>query len=159
MKPDRIDCDLLRLLAKNARMPNKDLAERCGIAPSTALERIRRLREARVITGYHADIQPAAIGIGLQAMVAVRLTRHSRELVDAFREHLLGLHEVISFYHLAGADDFQVHVAVRDADHLRDFALSAFTERPEVAHIETRLIFEFRRSPELPIYLEPKSED
>lgn len=153
MDLDRIDFALLRLLRKNARMPNKELAERTGIAPSTALERVRRLREARAIEGYHAEIAPAAVGIGLQALVAVRLARHSRELVDSFHDHLMLLPEVLAFYHLAGADDFLVHVGVRDAEHLRDFALTAFTERPEVAHIETRLIFEFRRNPELPVYL------
>ncbi|MGH8080033.1 MAG: Lrp/AsnC family transcriptional regulator [Lysobacter sp.] len=149
---DRIDFELLRLLRKNARLPNKDLAERVGVAPSTALERIRRLRESRALLGFHAEVAPAAVGIGLQAMIAVRLALHSRVLVDSFHEHLLGLQEVLAFYHVAGADDFLVHVGVRDSAHLRDFALSAFTERTEVAHIETRLIFEFRRNPELPVY-------
>ncbi len=149
---DRIDLDLLRLLRKNARLSNKELAERSGIAPSTALERVRRLQQAGTLLGFHAEVAPAAVGIGLQAMVTVRLRRHSRALVDSFHTHLLGLHEVMAFYHLAGADDFLVHVGVRDSDHLREFALSAFTERDEVAHIETHLIFEFRRNPGLPVY-------
>lgn len=149
---DRIDLNLLRLLRKNARLPNKELAELSGIAPSTALERIRRLQQDGTLLGYHAEVAPAAVGIGLQAMVTVRLRRHSRELVDSFHAHLLGLHEVMAFYHLAGADDFLVHVGVRGSDHLREFALSAFTERDEVAHIETHLIFEFRRNPGLPVY-------
>lgn len=153
MRLDRIDFALLRLLRKNARLPNKDLAEKVGIAASTALERVRRMREARVIRGFHAEIDASAIGIALQAMVAVRLRQHSRAQLESFHDHLLGLPEVLAFYHVAGADDFEVHVGVRDSNHLRDFALSAFTERSEVAHIETRLIFEFRRSPELPIYL------
>lgn len=50
---------------------------------------------------------------------------------------------------MAGADDFLIHVGVQDGDHLRDFTLPALTEREEVAHIETRLIFEFRRNVEL----------
>lgn len=50
---------------------------------------------------------------------------------------------------MAGADDFLIHVGVQDGDHLRDFTLHALTEREEVAHIETRLIFEFRRHVEL----------
>ena len=149
---DRIDLNLLRLLRKNARLPNKELAELSGVAPSTALERIRRLQQTGTLLGYHAEVAPAAVGIGLQAMVTVRLRRHSRALVDSFHTHLLGLHEVMAFYHLAGADDFLVHVGVRDSDHLREFALSAFTERDEVAHIETHLIFEFRRNPGLPVY-------
>lgn len=153
---DRIDVELLRLLRKHARMSNKDLAEAVGVAPSTALERVRRLRETGVIQGYHAELEPGAIGIGLQAMVAVRLTRHSREMVDAFHDHLLSLTEVLAFYHVAGADDFLVHVAVRDSHHLRGFLLASFTQREEVAHIETHLIFEYRRNPELPVYLRPQ---
>ncbi len=147
---DRIDYALLRLLRKNARLPNKDLAARVGIAPSTALERVRRLREEKVLLGYHAEIAPKALGIGLQAMVAVRLARHSRALVDGFHRHVLTQPEVLACYHVAGADDFLVHVGVRDSEHLRNFTLTAFTEREEVAHIETRLIFEFQRNVELP---------
>ena len=152
MHLDRTDFAILRLLRKNARLPNKDLAARVGVAPSTALERVRRLREAGVLQGFHAEVAPAAIGIGLQAMVAVRLARHSRPQVEAFHAHLLALPEVLSLYHVAGADDFLVHVGVRDSDHLRDFALSALTSREEVAHIETHLIFAFQRAPELPVY-------
>ena len=147
---DRIDYALLRLLRKNARLPNKDLAEKAGIAPSTALERVRKMREDKVLLGYHAEIAPQAIGIGLQAMVSVRLARHSRALVDGFHAHLLALPEVLACYHVAGADDFLAHVGVRDSEHLRHFTLTALTDRDEVAHIETRLIFEFRRNVELP---------
>lgn len=152
---DRIDIELIRLLRKHARLSNKDLAEAVGVAPSTALERVRRLRETGVIQGFHAEFDPQALGIGLQAMVAVRLARHSREMVDAFHNHMLGLPEVLAFYHVAGADDFLVHVAVRDSPHLRGFLLSAFTQREEVAHIETHLIFEYRRNPEVPVYVRP----
>ncbi|MBB1087381.1 Lrp/AsnC family transcriptional regulator [Lysobacter sp. SG-8] len=155
---DRTDFALLRLLRKHARLPNKTLAEKTGVAPSTALERIRRLHEARVIQGYHAEIEPAAIGIGLQAMVAVRLARHSRTLVDGFLRHLQGLPEVLAFYHLAGADDFLVHVGVRDSHHLRELALTAFTERDEVAHIHTQLIFGFHRNTELPVLVDLNDE-
>lgn len=151
---DRTDFDLIRLLRKNARLPNKTLAERVGVAPSTALERVRRLRESGAIEGFHAEIAPQALGIGLQALVAVRLARHARPLLDSFRQHLLDLPEVLAFYHLAGRDDFLVHVGVRDSVHLRDFAISAFASREEVAHIETHLIFEFRRSPDVPVYRE-----
>ena len=153
---DRTDVELIKLLRKHARLSNKDLAEAVGVAPSTALERVRRLRDAGVIRGYHAEFDPDALGIALQAMVAVRLARHSREMVDAFHAHLLGLHEVLAFYHVAGADDFLVHVAVRDSHHLRGFLLASFTQREEVAHIETHLIFEYRRNPEVPVYVRPE---
>lgn len=152
MQLDRIDFEILRQLRKNARLPNKALAERLGIAPSTALERVRRLHEAGAILGYHAELLPSAIGIGLQALVSVRLARHSRAEVAAFNTYLAGLREVLAFYHIAGADDFLVHVAARGSHHLRDLVLDAFTTRPEVARIETSLIYSFQRNPELPVY-------
>lgn len=152
MKLDRIDRLILRLLRNNARIPNKDLAEHAQIAASTALERVRKMHEEKVLLGYHAEVDARAIGIDLQAMVAIRLTRHSRESLEAFEAHLRTLKEVLSFYHVAGKDDFLVHVGVRDTQHLRDFELSAFTQRAEVAHIETHLIFTFQRNPELPVY-------
>lgn len=139
---DEQDVAILAALKINARISNKDLAEQVGLAPSTCLERVRRLVETGAILGFHADIDLAMLGFGLQAMIAVRLQRHSREIVASFHEYVLGLTEVRAVYHVAGADDFLVHVAVRDADHLRDLAMDAFTTRNEVAHIETRLIFE-----------------
>ncbi|MBB6086459.1 DNA-binding Lrp family transcriptional regulator [Wenzhouxiangella marina] len=141
-------------MRKNARISNKDLARQVGLAPSSCLERVRRLRLARVLTGYHADVDPNVLGIGLQAMVAVRLSRHVRSDVDAFEAHLARLPEVVTLFHVAGANDYLVHVAVRDSSHLRDLALTAFTERPEVDHIETQLIFHHQRNHELPVYLD-----
>jgi DNA-binding Lrp family transcriptional regulator len=89
-------------------------------------------------------------------MVAVRLTEHSRALLDAFRAHLLELPEVLAFHHRAGAKGFTVQVAERDSDRLRDFAPAACTRRQKVVRIETALIFEFPRSPEMPIHVEQR---
>jgi DNA-binding Lrp family transcriptional regulator len=149
---DRIDFAILATLQQDARLSNKELAARVNLAQSSCLVRARRLRESGVLGSYHAEVDPRALGIGLQAMVAVRLRRHSRGLVEAFRAHARTLPEVLSVYHVAGETDFLVHVAVRDADHLRDLAMDAFTTRPEVARIQTSLIYERIRRWPLPIY-------
>lgn len=148
---DRTDCDLVRLLQKNARLTNKELASALGVAPSTSLERVRRLERDGVLTGYHAEVAPAAVGVGLEALVSITLRQHARPLVEAFQEHALARPEVVQLFHTTGSDDFLVHVAVRDAAHLRELALSAFTERPEVARIETQLLFAHYRSDGPPI--------
>lgn len=142
---DRIDHAILAVLRNNGRLSNKELAARVGLAPSSCLERVRRLHAERVLLGYHAEIRPDALGIGLQAMVAVRLSRHSRATVDSFREHLKSIPELMDIYHLAGANDFLLRVGVRDSNHLRELVLSAFTSRPEISHVETALIFEHVR--------------
>ncbi len=59
---------------------------------------------------------------------------------------------------MAGQHDFLVHVGVRDANHLRDLAMDAFTSRREVARIETHLIFEHATRPALPVLVETADE-
>ena len=93
---DRTDFEILAHLQKNARLSNKELAARVGLAPSSCLERVRRLVERRVLRGFHADVDPAALGIEIEAMIAVRLVRHSRKDVDQFRAHVMGLPEVVT---------------------------------------------------------------
>jgi len=152
MSIDRIDFDILNLLQKDARLSNKELAAAVGLAPSSCLTRVQRLRSGGVLRGAHAEVDPAAMGVGLQALIAVQLRQHSRAQVKAFWKHALGLPEVIAVFHVAGTHDFQVHVAVRNAHHLRDLAMDAFTTRSEVAHIQTSLIFEWAKSALMPNY-------
>jgi len=151
---DRTDCGLIELLQKNARLSNKELAAAVGVAPSTCLERVRKLESDGVVRGYHAEVVPAAVGVGLEALVSVTLRQHARPLVESFQEHALALPEVVQLFHTTGSDDFLVHVAVRDPAHLRELALSAFTERPEVARIQTALLFSHHRGSGMPVYTE-----
>ena len=149
---DRIDFAILDALQNNGRLSNKELAAMVHLSPSSCWERVRQLREEGVVVGFHAELDPKALGIGLQAMIGVRLKRHTREAVESFRAHALGIEEVTAVYHVTGDKDFLVQVAVRDAEHLRDLALEAFTTRREVANLETSLIFESITKNTLPIY-------
>jgi len=153
---DRIDHEILVALQNNARLSNKELAARIGLAPSSCLERVRRLEATGALRTYHAAIDPGVVGIGLQALVFVRLRRHSRLRVEAFRTYALELAETVGLFHVTGEFDFLVRIAVRDADHLRNLLMDAFTSRPEVAHLETHLIFESVTKPVLPRLVEPR---
>lgn len=149
---DETDARILAVLQNNARLSNKEIAARVGVAPSTCLERTRRLQDDGVLLGYHADVSPKAVGATLQAMVAVRLRIHALEDVERFQAHVRGLAAVRDVYYLAGANDFLVHVSVRDTDHLRELILGAFANREEVGHVETALIYDHYRNPVLPDY-------
>jgi DNA-binding Lrp family transcriptional regulator len=142
---DRIDRQLLALLQKNARSPNTALAERVGLAPSSCFERVRRLREQGYVTGFHAEVDLARLGRRTQALIGLRLATHDRAQIAALEEHLLELDDVLTVFHVSGADDYLLHVAVRDTEHLRALVLDQLTDRAEVAHVETRLIFQAQR--------------
>lgn len=139
---DRIDRGLLHALSVNARASGSALAAEVGVAESTVSLRLRRLQSLGHIRGYHADIDLATLGASLQALIAVRLAKHAREEIDSFRAGAPHLPGVISLYHMAGADDYLLHVAAHDANELRDFVLTHLTGHPAVAHTETNLIFE-----------------
>lgn len=151
---DRIDRHLVRLLQEDGRLSNKALAAAAGIAPSTCSERVQRLTDRGVFTGFHADVLPEVMGIGLEALVAVRLVRHAEDDVERFWLHVEQMPEVISVYHLSGPNDFLCHVVVEDNKHLRQVAVSGFTTLREVAHIETSIIFEHRAKPGYPDLVE-----
>jgi DNA-binding Lrp family transcriptional regulator len=143
---DEVDRRLLRELAADARLPNNALAERVGIAPSTCLGRVRALRQAGVIRGYHADVDPAALDRPIQAMISVRLQSHARGHIPAFMAKIAKLPEVLNVFFLGGADDFHVHIAATSTDNLRDFVVVNLSGDPDVALTETNLIFEHVRA-------------
>lgn len=147
---DAIDAAILRELQNDARLSNKDLAARVNVAPSTCLVRQRALRERGLITGYHAEADLRALGRPLQAIVAVRIRPHTRAVVRRFADYVLTLPETLAASHVAGPDDFLVHVAVADTAHLQRLLLDAFTTRKEVAELHTNLLFDHRRKYQVP---------
>jgi DNA-binding Lrp family transcriptional regulator len=142
---DQIDWALLARLTADGRLANNALAAAVGIAPSTCLARVRSLRERGVITGVHTEVDLSALGTPLQAMIAVRLQVHVRDQIDSFRRDAPQLPGVLAVFHVAGGDDYLLHVATRDSVALRDFVLDHLTGHPAVHHTETSLIFEHVR--------------
>ncbi|MDH6140125.1 DNA-binding Lrp family transcriptional regulator [Kitasatospora sp. GP30] len=139
---DEVDRAIIRALADNARLPNNALAEAVGIAPSTCLARVRSLQERGIIRGFRAEVDPAAIGLPLQAMISVRLRAHTREQVASFRSTAPDLPGVLAVFHMAGSDDYLLHVGVAGPEALRDFVVDNLTTHPAVAQTRTNLIFE-----------------
>ena len=139
---DSVDRRIVALLAADARMPNNALAEAVNIAPSTCLGRVRALREAGVIRGYHADVDPEALGRPIQAMIAVRLQAHARGHMTEFAARVAELPEVLNVFFLGGANDFLIHIAAASTDNLRHFVVVNLSGNPDVALTETNLIFE-----------------
>jgi DNA-binding Lrp family transcriptional regulator len=144
---DAIDRVMVAILAADARITNQALAERVGVAPSTALARLRALRDRGVIHGFHAEVDLAALGRPLQALVAVRLAVHAREQIDAFSRAVGDLPGVLMVFHLTGVTDYMIWVAAADAQELREFVVDHLATHPSVAHAETSLIYEHRRGP------------
>ncbi|MFT4262620.1 MAG: Lrp/AsnC family transcriptional regulator [Nocardioides sp.] len=143
---DDIDRLLVSELSADARMPNNALAKRAGIAPSTCLARVTRLRQIGVIRGFHADIDPSLTGRPIQALVAVRIQGTGRTRLNELQAYLVRQPGVLDVYLLGGAHDFMVHVAAPSTDSLNDFVTKHLSGNADIAHTETNLIFRHGRS-------------
>ncbi len=150
---DRTDCEILRLLQKNARLSNKELAAAVELAPSSCHERLKRLRADGVLLGSHAEVALPALGIGLEALLMIELAKHERTTVESFMEDVVEIPEVRAAFLITGRYDLVVHVVARDMTHLKELALDRFTSRPGVSGIETSIVFESRCRHELPHFV------
>lgn len=136
---------MLLALHSDARMSNSALAEAVGIAPSTCHGRLRRLQDIGVIRGFYTDINPAAVGLTLQAMISVSLQSNARGRIRDFIAQIRQRPQVMDVYFLAGGDDFILHVAARDTEDLRAFVVENLNADGDVAGTQTSLIFEHLR--------------
>ena len=139
---DQIDRALLRALYANARASGSALAREARVAESTVALRLKRLRDDGYLRGFHADINVEALGMTVQALISVKLVKHARAEVDAFRRAAPAWPGVLTFFHTGGSDDYLLHVAAESATGLRDFVITHLADHPAVAHTETNLVFE-----------------
>ncbi|MGI5125541.1 Lrp/AsnC family transcriptional regulator [Pseudonocardia sp. CA-107938] len=139
---DELDTAILRELQRDARRTNRDVAAAVGVAPTTALDRTRALRERGVIRGARLVVDLAAIGRPVQALVAVRIRPPSRPVIEGFRNWVSQLPEVLGVFVTTGTEDFLVHVAVADNERLYAFVIDRLTQRREVADVRTSVVYE-----------------
>jgi DNA-binding Lrp family transcriptional regulator len=143
---DEIDAAILRELQSDARRTNRDVAAAVGVSPTTALDRTRAMRDRGVIRGASLDVDLAAIGRAVQAMIAVRIRPPSRRNIEGFRNWAIGLDEVLGVFVTSGNEDFLLHVAVADNDALYAFVIDRLTERTEIVDVRTSVVYEHLRN-------------
>jgi DNA-binding Lrp family transcriptional regulator len=143
---DELDAAIVRELQRDARRTNRDVAAAVGVSPTTALDRTRALRERGVLRGAILDVDLAALGRPVQALVAVRIRPPSRRVIEGFRRWAAGLPDILGVFVTSGTEDFLLHVAVPDNEALYAFVVDTLTERAEVADVRTSVVYEHLRN-------------
>ncbi|MET3904785.1 Lrp/AsnC family transcriptional regulator [Paenarthrobacter sp. 4246] len=139
---DETDRLILKELMADARIPNNVLASKAGIAPSTCLGRVRALRDAGIIRGFHASVDLEALGFMVYALISVRVNSQARNKMLAIGQRLRALPNVQSVFLLAGDQDFLMHVACGTPKELRDFIAVHLASDPAIANTQTNLVFD-----------------
>lgn len=144
---DEVDRMIVAELQNDGRMTNAELAERVGIAPSTCVARVRNLLARQIITGFTATVDPAVMGVTLQVLVSVSIRSGARQRIAEFSDGLRALPEVLQLFFLGGVEDFIIHLAARDSDHVRDFVMEHLSAHPAVSSTRTSIVFSHDQNP------------
>jgi DNA-binding Lrp family transcriptional regulator len=137
VKLDRIDRLILRNLQEDGRMTNVELAKRASISAPPCLRRVRTLEEAQVITGYHADIDPVALGFGEMIFAQVGLSSQAEHDLRAFEDLVATWPEVRECYMLRGEYDFILKIVAKDGEAYNRFLTSHLTTAPNVVRVKS----------------------
>ncbi|MFD5600054.1 Lrp/AsnC family transcriptional regulator [Leucobacter sp. NPDC058333] len=144
---DEVDRKIVDELQANGRITNAELADRVGVAASTCIARVRSLVSRRIITGFTASVDPRAIGLDLEVLVSVTVRSGARQRITELSDELRGLPEVMQLFFLGGVEDFIIHLAVRDSDHVRDFVVEHLSAHSAVSSTRTSIVFSHHQNP------------
>lgn len=116
---DRTDRRILDVLQRQGRISMTELGERIGLSTSPCAERVKRLERNGVITGYHARVNPQALGKGVLVFVEITLSQKSGEVFERARRELLAMPEVMECHLVAGNFDYLVKARLQDMSEYR----------------------------------------
>jgi DNA-binding Lrp family transcriptional regulator len=136
---DAIDRRLLAELQEEGRITNVELASRVGLTAPPCLRRVRTLEESGIIKGYHAELDPAALGFAIMVFAMVSLKSQAEDALRQFEDHMRSLPEVRECHMLNGEIDFILKIVSKDLQSFQEFLTSKLTPAPNVASVKTSL--------------------
>lgn len=139
-KIDQINQNILRELTRDGRISNLDLAERVGLSPSACLRRVQELERSGVIQGYRAVIDPAALGRGFTAYMAVGLSLHTKAAQEAFERSIARAPEVRECHNITGTVEYLLRVEAADLADYKRFHTDVLGTLPQVSSITTYVV-------------------
>jgi Lrp/AsnC family leucine-responsive transcriptional regulator len=143
---DRIDRAIIEHLQMDGRLSNAELADRVGLTPSPCLRRVRELERSGVITGYHAAIDPAAIGRGFQVLVHIEMSMQDRATIEAFEAEVAQIDEIVEYRRMFGHPDALLWVAVPDLEAYERLYMARLTSLPGVARTNSQFTMKLGKS-------------
>lgn len=139
---DAVDKRLLKLLQDDGRMTTAELAERVGLKPTATADRVKRLTRDGFITGFHARLDPARIGLGLLVFIEVRLDRTTPEVFERFAAAVRRAPEVLECHMVSGGFDYLIKSRIEDMSAYRRFLGEVLVSLPGVRETHTYPVME-----------------
>lgn len=147
---DRLDRQILRLLAADASLSLAEIAERVGLTPTPCWKRIRRMEQAGIIVGRVAVVDPAKVGLPVSAFVAVETADHSASWLQRFAQVVAGMSEIVEAWRMSGDVDYLLHVVVPDIAAYDEFYRRLIAAVP-LRNVTSRFAMERMKAAPLPV--------
>jgi Lrp/AsnC family transcriptional regulator, leucine-responsive regulatory protein len=139
-KIDAINERILRELTRDGRISNIDLAARAGLSPSACLRRVQEMERAGIIKGYRAVLDPAKVGAGFVAYMAVGLSQHTKAAQEAFERAVARAPEVREVHNVTGTVEYLLRVEAADLAAYKHFHTEVLGVIPQVNAITTYVV-------------------
>lgn len=121
---DKIDLDLLRILQKNSKLTNKELAAKVNLSTTPVFERLKRLEADGYIKKYIAVLDAEKLNLGFVVFCSVKLSRLNRDIATEFSRIIQGIPEVTECYNVSGEYDFLLKIHAPDMKYYQAFILN-----------------------------------
>lgn len=134
---DETDKAILNILRNNARISNRDLAAAVNLSPPAVFERVRKLKESKVIKSFHTLLDPIKLGYGLSVFIQLAIEKNVQD--HDIGNALAKFPEITAIYDVAGDEDYLLKVTVKDSEALRHL-MSRISQIPGVRYSRTTLL-------------------
>ena len=139
---DKIDRKILDILQKDGRITMTDLAAKVGLSTTPVTERVKRLEREEVITGYHARVNPQALGLNLLVFVEIKLSAKSGEVFERVKKEMMFVPEVMECHLVSGDFDYLVKARLSEMSEYRRLLGNILLKLPSAAESRSYVVME-----------------
>jgi Lrp/AsnC family leucine-responsive transcriptional regulator len=152
-KLDQTDIKILNILTENGGISNLELASQVGLSATPTFERVKKLEKLKVIRGYHADLDPQTLGLGIETFMMVSLAQTDSDSSESFLKQINEIDEVLECYRILGSSsDFMMKIIVKDMPAYEHLAMERIRKIKEVGQLRTMVILStLKKSHSLPL--------
>ena len=136
-KLDKIDLKILKILQHNSKITNLELSKKIGLSPAPTLERVKKLEQSKIISSYHAKVDPSSIGLMVQTYVLVNLAWPKENALDNFLKKIQKIDEVTECYIITGDADFLMKIVCQDISSYEKLLFKTLSQIEEIERLKT----------------------
>lgn len=149
---DNTDYKILKRLQENGRITNIQLSNEIGLSPAPTLERVKKLENNGIIESYHARVNKGMVGLGINALIQINLSRQMENAIHNFIEQVNNIPEIVECYQVTGNFDYLLKAVVADIPAFEKLIGEKLGKIEEIGQMHTNVILsEVKHTPLLPL--------